>query len=238
MKRLLATRQPEDNEILSKNLQHKGWQVLGWPALVIEKKPLNNLGKSFQTIDIVIFTSKNSIRKDLFNLIDIKTKQIVCIGKATAKKLFRETGLVADTPFKTTTEGLLEMDLLETNNKNVLIVKGEGGRDLLEEELTKRQNKVLTLNVYSRKDNVLTKKEAEKINEFDAEYVLATSIECLRSIQKKIDYGLIDSKIFTKGLISFSERINNFAKKIGFVKTHTVKKMSNEGIIDLLVGLK
>ncbi len=240
MKRLLATRQPEDNAQITRVLQKQGWKVFNWPALVIEplnlsmEKPSNKIETR---IDIVIFNSKNTVRKDIINLLDLEQKKVVCVGGSTSEKLRHLTGITAITPKKTTTEGLLELPVLNTRDKKIIIVKGKGGRKKLKQVLIKRKNKVKTISVYKRKINIMSKAIAVKINEFHPGYLLATSIKSLDSIKFQVDGGLLSKKIIQSKLICFSERIKNEANKMGFKNTIIVKKMSNNGIIETLVEI-
>ncbi|HFB64519.1 MAG TPA: uroporphyrinogen-III synthase [Aeromonadales bacterium] len=235
MRGLLATRQPEDNEVLTKALEAWGWQVVNWPALVIKTTTVEVSNESVRSVDIVIFTSKNSVSAQLLKRINIENKTVICVGPTTAEKLFNQTGIKAATPATTTTEGLLSSKLLEVSNKKILIIKGKGGRKLLEDELRKRNNEVFTLDVYSRLENTLTDREAEKINKLEPEYVLVTSVEGLCSLIKQIDEGKLTKKLLSKHLLSFSNRINEIAIKKGFEKVSTVNKMSNKGIVEALV---
>ena len=235
MRRLLVTRQPEDNEVLTKALEAQGWQVISWPALVIKTATMEVSNYTDMDVDIVVFTSKNSVSAQLLKRLNIVNKTVICIGTTTAEKLFKRAGIKAATPAKTTTEGLLSSKLLEVSNKKILIIKGKGGRKLLKDELRKRNNEVFTLDVYSRLDNTLTDREAEKINQLEPEYVLVTSVDGLYSLKKQIDEGKLTKKLLGKKLLSFSNRINEIAKKIGFEKVRTVNKMSNKGIVETLV---
>ena len=106
--------------------------------------------------DKIIFVSKNSVRHGipLLNsglLKDSHHKVWLAIGSGTATEL-KKHGISAKFPIKSDTESLLELEEMKNPRLNrILIIRGEGGRDLLEKTLTQRGAKVSFCEVYRRR---------------------------------------------------------------------------------------
>lgn len=106
------------------------------------------------TIDAVIVTSVYAVSPLLTSSIDLNTIQIIAIGTATAQALQQalpEHNIL--TPLCHTSEGILSMHQFDgTTSKQVVIMKGEGGRHLLATTLNARGYSAIECNVYQRLD--------------------------------------------------------------------------------------
>lgn len=104
--------------------------------------------------DLIIFTSANAVRFGAPLLDQARDLTLAAIGPATARALNQAGYRVAVQPLShaaSDSEGLLDHPRLEhIAGRRVLIVKGAGGRPLLEQELARRGAQVLTAEVYRR----------------------------------------------------------------------------------------
>lgn len=160
---LLNTRPAHQSASLNELVMQAGGQAMNCPTLKIEPKlnalePLKILCE--QTFDKVIFISANAVEQFVKQNAQEKLTTFThatkwyAIGKATAKKA-RQFDMQLQTLSKTQfdSEAFLASSVMQAasiNGSSILIVKGEGGRDLLEKSLSKRGAKVACLELYSR----------------------------------------------------------------------------------------
>lgn len=103
--------------------------------------------------DICIFISANAVDQGLANLAP-QLKALGCailaVGNATARAV-SAAGFDVSVPSRADSEGLLALDALhDVDGKQVVIVKGEGGRGLLAEALKERGALVVSYVCYRR----------------------------------------------------------------------------------------
>jgi uroporphyrinogen-III synthase len=101
--------------------------------------------------DWAIFTSANAVAALAAIGAPPYASRHAAVGRATARALESAGVRVDATPQTANSEGLLEVPgLAELTGRGVLLVKGEGGRELLHEELRARGADVLELEMYRR----------------------------------------------------------------------------------------
>lgn len=155
--RVLVTRPEHQSERLSLALKSVGADVLSFPTLKISPvKDIKNVekhGNNIEAYHILIFISANAVFHSL-PLWDVSRIHgvVIAMGSAT-KRALEDAGLqhsvLPDEPF--TTESLLKMpELSDIRGKKILLVTGEGGRALLEDELNQRGALVSRVEVYVR----------------------------------------------------------------------------------------
>ncbi|MFC3152548.1 uroporphyrinogen-III synthase [Litoribrevibacter euphylliae] len=167
--KLLITRSEPHATQLSDTLQKLGSQSIRVdtfhvPVMVIEPLALSGVSKSqllnLDTFDIVIVISANAAEL-LATHIDHYWPQLpigiewVAIGQATANALSKHIPeLVASdihVPSGTDSEALMHLDVFQTlKDKKALLVKGQGGRDLIRNTVVERGAKVTELPLYQR----------------------------------------------------------------------------------------
>ena len=144
MTAVVLTRQRADSERLSQALQSEGFQTRVMPIMSIEAIPAAERLPAPAVSDdtLCIFISANAVRFGLPQLSpDMKRYPdltVIAVGNKTRNALAAE-GIYAQVPVLPDSEGLLAMPALSAPNaRDVLIVKGEGGRKLLASELARR----------------------------------------------------------------------------------------------------
>ncbi|WP_440875112.1 uroporphyrinogen-III synthase [Thalassotalea sp. PLHSN55] len=101
---------------------------------------------------IVIFVSVAAVEfaEQLFTIKQWQASSVIAVGSATQKAL-KALSIDAICPTLHTSEGLLALPVLDNvNNQDVIIVRGDGGRELIAERLTERGANVQYLEVYQR----------------------------------------------------------------------------------------
>jgi uroporphyrinogen-III synthase len=153
---VLVTRPPNQALNLSRLLESAGAMVVRLPALDIKATPgLDDLKRRLgggEPLDLIIFTSANAVRFGMPLLDRRRDLKLAAIGPATARALESSGLRVAVTPAGGfDTEHLLSHpELARLDGRRVLLVKGVGGRELLQEQLEKRGASVTVAHVYQR----------------------------------------------------------------------------------------
>ncbi len=134
-----------------------------------------------------IYTSANAVLHSMRQLPRPTRSRIAAIGQATARALEAQGLFVhAMPPNASESEGLLALDAFSQPDRlRILIVKGEGGRRLLRDELARRGADVETVDVYrrvhARPDAAILQELAQAIVEGRV-VVAATSAETLDAL--------------------------------------------------------
>jgi uroporphyrinogen-III synthase len=145
---ILVTRPAQQAEHLAALIRDAGGQPIVFPALEIvdmpDVQPINRLIDRIQEFDLAIFISPNAVTKAM-NLIRARRSLpgsllIAAIGKGSRRALaeFGVTDVIApDQRFDS--EALLALPALrQVAGKNIVIFRGDGGRELLGDELVRR----------------------------------------------------------------------------------------------------
>ncbi|MFT4767204.1 MAG: uroporphyrinogen-III synthase [Glaciecola sp.] len=159
--RVLVTRPLDQADSLMSSLGKAGFTPLHMPMLTIDPvDPLPGVQRQ-RILDLdryehVIFVSANAARLGMACIHDywpqLPLGQIYwAVGESTALCLEAEGLQVARPKSDMSSEGLLAMPgLADLQSQQVLIVKGEGGRKFLEQQLRERGAKVDSLECYKR----------------------------------------------------------------------------------------
>ena len=154
MTAVVLTRPQADSERLSEALQSEGFQTRVMPIMTIEAMPAAELAPSLSDDTLCIFISANAVRFGLPQLgpelASCPELTVIAVGNKTRDTLEAE-GIHAEVPARADSEGLLEMPALSApDSRDVVFVKGEGGRELLASELTRRGARVTEWACYRR----------------------------------------------------------------------------------------
>lgn len=134
------------------SLQAAGAEPIGIPALVIEPMTLDP-AEARAECDWLIFTSANAVEHYPGPLPAAGKPRIAAVGRATARAL-AERGIAVDAlpRGRFDSEGLLALpEFAAPLSGSVLIVRGQGGRELLREELERRGAELRVAEVYRRR---------------------------------------------------------------------------------------
>jgi uroporphyrinogen-III synthase len=154
----------------------------------VEIKPLKDrraltqqLG-GLENFDVILFTSANAVRFGVSFLDQKRDLTLAALGPATSRALNQAGYRVAVQPGESfDSEGLLSHPRLDhVAGHRILIIKGTNGRDLLQQELTRRGATVVCADVYERVPATLSAAALEAVLERFAagavQVITATSV--------------------------------------------------------------
>lgn len=212
--RILNTRPLGQNKALSQTIRDLGCVSIELPAIKIE--PV-----SFQFpvlgIDQVIFISTNAIYYYFASHPPLLPHIIVsAIGQASASSITQFGMRVHHVPHIEDSEHLLQMTHLQNiQDQNILLIKGEGGRQLIEHTLSARGARVTPLAVYKRTLPDIDQKDLDFLWRQDAvDIILFTSEDAMYNLFK-----LFGEKakpwLCSKPCLVMSERLAETARRLG-----------------------
>ena len=192
----------------------------------------------------VIFTSTNAVRcycsqLDDAKMRDLKTKSCLAIGQATAQAL-KTVGLNVDLmpQHGYNSEALLDLsELQHVSQKNIVIIRGENGREMLAETLKNRGANVYYENVYQREIPQIDCREVSQlITEKRLDLMTITSGEAIQNLVQMLPKSQHDllKKI---PLIVVSERIRTIAKNLGFETIALAQTPSDDAILNTITTI-
>jgi len=239
--RVLNTRPQQQASSLAQAIEDAGGVSINLPLLEI--KPTEIIwNKNLNNIYAAIFTSPNAVHAFFASIspqIWPHKIKLLAIGQGTAQALMQH-GLPAPTcPKQPNSEHLLMLDALHTlqiQNKKILLIKGLGGRTLINTALTARGADVSILDVYQRMLPNHHKKRIQTLWYQDAvDIILITSETALVHLFKLFEPFGEEARAWlcSKPYVVISERLRKAAYERGI---HTVIVSSYERIIHQLLS--
>jgi uroporphyrinogen-III synthase len=185
---VLVTRPAPQCAVLCAEIERQGGSAIPFPAIEIEPIAMAAVAAQVEP-DLIVFVSVNAVEHGAARVSKGPRTRIAAIGRATAAALAAAkltADIVPDAGF--TSEALLAHPQLQlASGARVLIVRGEGGRELLKETFVAQGMTVETLEVYRR---MRPQVDAARVNEVEARWadegidvVTVTSIETLENLQ-------------------------------------------------------
>ena len=229
MKRLkgigvLVTRPDHQAGHLCQLIEAEGGAAVRYPALAIRPRPDRAAVRAAvgptDRYDLVIFVSANAVRFGADILGERRDAPIAAIGQATAAALNAAGYRVSMMPAEgADSESLLSLpQLAMMSGQRVLIVRGTGGLDLLQEAMTARGAQVQYAEVYTRepaRPSAGLQAEIEELwRQGGISAYTATSVELLEALVGIVTprcRGLMDST----ALVTGSERVAAAAARLG-----------------------
>ncbi len=176
------TRPRHQAEPFCLQLEQLGAQVYRFPVIEIEGiTPDPALLHPTKSYDMLIFTSSNAVHGAAALLDNLNTPgcQIAAIGKKTAQTLHQTGFTIHIQPQQTfNSESLLALPTMQAvADKHILIIKGEGGRQLLQKTLQRRGAIVDCLAVYRRRKPVASQSLLNRLKTAKIDIITLTSAE-------------------------------------------------------------
>jgi uroporphyrinogen-III synthase len=251
--RVLVTRPISQSKALCDDFMALGAQVMSLPAIEIRAVD-QLLGKEstmstqvewinrLTDLDFAIFISPNAVKFGtslIFAQRNIPDKlKLVTIGKASADKLFQCTGRSPDIfpSDEFSSEALLALKPLQKesiNGKNILIIRGNGGREYLADELKQRGARVEYAEVYQRCLPQVDEKSLAKIwCSEPPQIVTITSAEGLKNLLQ-LAGNRYQGLLCNTPLVVVSQSMISFARELGFSNDIIVaNKASNKALVN------
>lgn len=222
---ILVTRTEPGASVQAKALHDAGFESRICPLLGVEccEVPRSRA----RTADIVFFMSVHAVRCGLGHVrSSLGAARCFAVGRATADAL-RAEGIESRVPEAgESTEGLLALpELREVSGSRIVIVRGEGGREKLAEELEARAAQVECLDVYRRVRN-----HPRMMDLQDADTVVIGSGDGVRALA---DLVAMDGR-GELNLIVPSKRVADVALELGFATLSISDGSSDEAVISCL----
>lgn len=180
----------------------------------------------------VVFLSEHAVVIGLPRLIDagldLTVTRTAAIGSSTAARL-GDQGIAAAVPVVPSSEGLLAMrSFTEVAGRQILLVSGEGGRNLLENTLTERGAVVEKFAAYKRQAVVAVDEDLAGV---DAIAVASgDGFEIMARVWFAAD-GSSDVPVFVP-----SERVAAKGARLGFSRVFTCAGASADALLDGLTA--
>ena len=242
MLKIMITRPKDKSSELAHSLKATGNLAISAPLIRIEHLELvpKDLKQFLDWSDIIIFTSQNTVLPTINKINDIRIfdeKKIFAIGNKTRECLLAKNLTQVIVPeYLSSTEGLLalnELSKFHITNKNILIIKGHGGRKKLGYHLLKRGANLKYINSYLRKETNISISRVLKARDLAApDVIIITSGSILLALVKKIKSENLNNLFFTP-LIVVSHRLAKIARKLGFMGfIHIAANANDQSIID------
>ena len=239
---ILVTRPQGQAEQLQHSLEQRGHRVWHQPLLVLEPIPEPATAQRQCLLELdryrhVIFVSANAVHYGMAWIADFWPQPPVginwyAIGKATAE-LLGSYGVPVTAPGdEMSSEGLLaQPSLASIDGERVLIVRGEGGRTLLGDELVARGARVDALPCYRRKCPELSPGAlAARLVNSGIQLILISSGEGLANLQ-----ALLTPRETTKfkhiALLVPSQRVADQAAELGFDQVMVADNASDAAML-------
>ena len=240
---ILVTRPTAPGNKLALTLTYHGYQAHSHPFLDYQAKASKHtIQTAFASLApaLIIFVSVPAVNlaHATYHAKNWPICRYIAVGQATQQAL-NDIG-ISDviTPELQTSEGLLALpQTFDVNNKAIIIVRGDGGRELIAEQLRSRGAQVSYIESYQRlwlplEHSITQQWLAQGIN-----CILATSNEILKSIVQLIDNQDNYWKNDCKWIVA-SERIAQQAKALGLKQVICSHGASDSAIISCLKNLE
>ena len=237
MTTVVLTRPQADSERLSEALQNEGFQTRVMPIIAIEAIPTAEQAPAPSLSDdaLCIFISANAVRFGLPQLGSALARDsdltVIAVGNKTRDTLVAE-GIQAQVPVRADSEGLLAMPALSApDSRDVVIVKGEGGRELLASELTGRGARVTEWACYRR---CWPEVDVSGLMEISAGLIFQASSGEMVSRLSELLAGGGQADLFQSSIIVPSDRVARLATEIGWGQVIRAEDASDDAFIRAL----
>ena len=234
MKRVVLTRQIKDSEALASQLREQGVETLQFPLMAIEPLPVDSQGRRSAERDetVLVFTSSNAVRYGLDAVRDLAsddTCAVIAVGNRTLEALQSES-IDAIAPEREDSEGILELPIFQNAMiDRVMVVKGEGGRDLLQRALIDRGLKVIDLNCYRRYWPAVDVDKLDQFLEDGASLIHAASGEAVVRLTDLVSIAVQRQA----RLVVPSERVAHQARALGWHKVEEAEGAGDAAFIEV-----
>ncbi len=243
---VLVTRPAHQASQLAEAIEHAGGTAIRFPVIEISGRDEDVVAYEFAALpdpDIVIFVSQNAA---MFGggVCALAQAKIGAIGRSTKAALEARGTVVEIAPEDGfTSEQLLQHPLLsEVNDKNITIVRGERGRQLLGDELRRRGATVNYLSAYRRQTRCVGDSEVAEIDAIwrqgGINYVTVLSVETLENLLRLLSPTSIDMLRNTPLVAPGARVIQTAMRLVPGLRAKEAKGPTTSEILDALIDLQ
>lgn len=248
MRKILVTRPVHQSENLCMLIEKQGWQAIRFPVIDIQPRVLSTLEEChvqhISQYQYLFFVSANAVNfaLKLFNgKIDKLLHKGLCIAVGTATyKALSDSGInnILLSSQGSDTEAMLAMPQLQIlHEQSCLIIRGEGGRELLAQSLRDRGATVDYLEVYKRLKPCNDTQVIEiYLRDKSLSSIVIYSGDALKNLVSMFDKQDIRECLLNVHLVVISKRVYKIAKKIGFMNIFIADHASDSAMINALLN--
>lgn len=243
---ILVTRPSPQGEELCDLISARGGHAIHFPTISFAPPPDSEAFQSALTQlgaqDWLVFISPQAVFASIAHIRKVwphfpETVKWAAIGAGTAKALLDAGVYYTLTPENEwNSEGLLALpEFLKIAGKKIAIIRGVGGRELLDVALAERGAHVLSVIAYERILPTVDISDClKRLQQSDIDRIICSSYEGISNL--KILLGDSGWPYLQKiPVIVMSERIKRLAEDLGFRRIWVAHNASQTGIIDTLV---
>lgn len=236
--RILVTRPQAQSANLIGLIEQAGGNPISFPVISIKALPRDDWSSLLlDHAHWLIFVSRNAVECFLAGWQQGLPAQLklAAVGDGTASAM-REAGLPVDCQPVTSngSEGLLQMPAMQTmQDKQVVIIRGVGGRELLADTLTERGASISYVEVYRRA--LAQHEHTACINAMHADKVICTSVTGLDNLCRIL--AGFRAELLCKPLVVVSERIRDHARSLGFRWVEVSADASDTAVLQTLIDM-
>lgn len=226
-KHIMITRPAHQCEKLVAGIRAAGAEPFLFPTLAIEPIPLSNENidklELVNHFHIIIFISPNAVEHGLNHILGVSQLSdkvlLATVGKGSARALKAYLGkqpdIVPEENFNS--EGLLATAALQdVENKRILIVRGNGGRELLKTTLQQRGALVEYLDAYQRlKPETDSRELVHNLQNKRIAAIVITSAESLKNLVEMTP-AEVRPQLLQIPLLLINNRLVDIAKEARF----------------------
>jgi uroporphyrinogen-III synthase len=227
--RVLNTRPVHLAKATSDKITEAGGIPIELPLITIKATPSDWIQTcpALSTMQHMIFISPNAVHyffKTSPSHPWPRHLKYYALGTGTQAALQKQNRLNAILPTHPDSEHLLMLDDLQTiQDQNILLIKGTGGRKLIENTLTRRGAHIIPIEVYQRALPTPNPANLESLWHEDAvDIILITSETALQHLFALFNQAA-HAWLRTKPCLVISERLANIAHNAGFKETMTTR---------------
>ncbi len=248
---VVVTRPARQSIRLTRQLAAAGAEVLRFPAVEIAPPVAPEVERAmlhaaWQDADYAVFVSANAVRHAVSLLGGRRLPQggprLVCVGPATARAL-RRAGRAPDVQPRAgyTSEALLAEPAFagDLSGSQVLVVRGDGGRELLSTTLRERGARVTRVSVYRR---LCPRYEAADIEAVwlrpqPPDVVTVTSPGIVDNLLLLLDSGPARERLLASQLVVVSPRMVQKLAEAGFYRAPLIaENATDEALVECIAG--
>ena len=237
-RKILVTRPFKQANMLARLIEQQGGEVILLP--VIDIVPVDVVEWQMwqpQQTDWLMFVSPNAVACFMAGYQGHLPKHIklVAAGEGTAQAM-REHGLQVDLQpeLSNGSEGLLPLPQWhQMHQQQVVIVRGDGGRELMADTLRARGATVTYLEVYRRQLPVVSASVLQQA--CLADWLTVTSVNGVKNLLHLLSAKRLE--ILEKPLLVVSNRIRDFAIEQGFKRVYVSSDVSDIAMVQRLIEM-
>ncbi|MDC9622951.1 uroporphyrinogen-III synthase [Xenorhabdus sp. XENO-7] len=243
---ILITRPNPAGEQLVKRLRAIGKMAFSAPLIAIYPGgDLPLLSQKLQRLsagDLVFLLSKNAVHYANEQLMQEGLSwpdklSYYGIGKSTSLMFYQKTGLEILWPEQgETSEDLLQLPILQrVNDKKILLLRGNGGREVIASTLRSRGGEVDYCECYSRQPIKYHVADFSRHwQQYGIKTLVVTSGEMLQLLYNLVTDGDGKTWLLSCDLIVVSERLADIAQTLGWQAIKIAKSADNDALMQAL----